>query len=695
MAVETNETRLATRYEAIRRREYELITSLLELLPKIDALGDDKVAQVRDALFHADHPFLMVFVGPFSSGKSSLINALLGEDLLAIGPVPTTDRISILRWGEEAQTMDSGGEVNTVFYPSELLKKVSFVDTPGLESIFQKHEETTSKFLHRSDVVILVMLATQAMSGRNLDYLRQLRGYGKKVIVVINQVDLLSDDEKETVRNYVLDQGRDVLGMKPEVWMISAKQGLQARRAKAAVSSGNGVVTSNGATVTDAQAPTEQTAQNEGEVAATDAAVTSADETSHTEAASAEAETTTSTPSEPVTNSGTIAAPPAPTSDELWRKSGLYLFEEYIDDQLDDVQRMRQKLQTPLQIIQNVHMVAMEAVRANQSVLDQYQGIADNVQQQLDSYKREQDKIVRELNEEITARFSESSERGNQAIQETFQLSQALKSVRRGIGELTGIARLFRRGGSQTYVRLAFERHKVYEPISQLPDISDKLGPRLEGKDVQDIDDLVKYAKKEVAALPPEIQSKVIGNIQSPSKYDRTILKDLRPKLEEIESQAREMETEKLDMNMRNALFVLAAWELILIVVIVLLLVGGGFNFSEPTAIIGIFLLIGLAMLGLLVLPLVGRVLQTGHTNRMLKHQTDYVDTLSKAADKQIEYGMRLRREVVAPLTRLVEAQTQIQTEQMNKLQIIDQEMVNIESELSKLGKKSMFGLRG
>ncbi|MBC7870454.1 MAG: dynamin family protein, partial [Chitinophagaceae bacterium] len=85
---------------------------MLEVLPKIDTLPEERIGQVRDALFHADHPFLMVFVGPFNSGKSSLINALLGKpDLLRVGPVPTTDRINILRYGDEPQQMDSGGEV--------------------------------------------------------------------------------------------------------------------------------------------------------------------------------------------------------------------------------------------------------------------------------------------------------------------------------------------------------------------------------------------------------------------------------------------------------------------------------------------------------------------------------------------------------------------------------------------------------
>ena len=59
--------------------------------------------QVRDALFHANHPFLMVMVGPFGSGKSSIINALLGEEVMEVGPIPTTDQIVILRRGADMQ----------------------------------------------------------------------------------------------------------------------------------------------------------------------------------------------------------------------------------------------------------------------------------------------------------------------------------------------------------------------------------------------------------------------------------------------------------------------------------------------------------------------------------------------------------------------------------------------------------------
>ncbi|MFW5748690.1 MAG: dynamin family protein [Chloroflexota bacterium] len=602
---EEQESRLATTYEALRRREYELISDLLELLPKIDTLGEDRVAQVRDALFHADHPFLMVFVGPFSSGKSSLINALCGEEVLAVGPVPTTDRISILRYGDEKQQMDSAGEVQTVFYPSKLLQKVSFVDTPGLESVFRDHEEITRKFLHRSDVVMLVMLATQAMTQRNLDYMQQLRDYGKKIILVVNQVDLLSDEDIEKVRQYVTEQSQDRLKIKPEVWMVSARKGLAAR--------------DNGALDT-----------------------------------------------------------------EKWAESGLKHFEDYIDEQLDDVQRLRQKLQTPLQIVQNVHKVALEAVRANQAVLDQYQGIADNVEAQLAAYRREQEKTVRELNEAVSKKFEEAADRGATAIRDTFKLSRTLGTVRIGLVDVLGLGSLFRRG-KPAYARQAFERFKVYEPIDELPDTSGKLGPRLEGKDLQDIDDLVSYARREIDKLPPTIQGKVIGEVRAPLKYDRSALQSIRPELEAIENEARVEETDKLESSVRSVRFGLALFELLIVAGLVIMALT---NFN-----LGVFLiLVFLGVLGLLAMPVVGYFMALSHKNRLLKLQGRYIDVMTRASDRQVEYGMTLRREVVGPLTRLVETQTQISTEQMNKLASIEQEMVKVESELARLGKRRLLG---
>ncbi len=620
MAIENVETRLALEYEAIRRQEYELITGLLEVLPQVDNLPEQRLAQARDALFHADHPFLVVLVGPFSSGKSSILNALLGDpQLLPVGPIPTTDRICIIRWGENPERITSAGEVDTVFHPSPLLQKVSLVDTPGLESVFQRHEEATRRFLHRSDVVLLVMLATQAMTARNLEYLQTLKDFGKKVIIVINQTDLLSAEEAESVRDYVLDQSQQRLGFKPDVWLVSAKQGVAAR-----------------------------------------------------------------------------------SGDELdriaWKESGLSRIEEYVDDQLNDVARLRQKLQTPLQIVQNVTRSALEAVRANQSALDSYQGIAANIEQQLAAQRREQEKIVRDINGEISDLFGAAAMRGSEAIRDLFQFSRALVSLWRGLFELIGLSGLLRRGSGHSYVRAAFDRRKAFEPIAELPATVDKLGPRLEGKDLQDIDDLVKYARREIDALPPAIRAKVIGTVQAPLGYDREALQQVRPALEALEDESRRVETDRLEQTLRNTLLYLAVWEAIIAIVIIFLLAGGNrlFEAGQPEwPFFALVILIGAGLLGLALLPLRGRLLESAYTNRMLKLQARYIAALSKAADQQIEYGMRLRRDAVLPLTRLIESQTHIQTEQLTRLQAAEQEIANIESALSNLGKRRLTGLRG
>ncbi|MEO1165741.1 MAG: dynamin family protein [Chloroflexota bacterium] len=618
MAEVASEPKLIQDYEIIRRREYELITDMLDILPRIDNLGEQRIGQVRDAMFHADHPYLMVLVGPFSSGKSSIINALLGEeDFLKIGPTPTTDRISILRWGEDAQNMGTAGGADTVFYPSPLLRKVSFVDTPGLESVFQEHEETTRKFLHRADVVLLVMLATQAMSQRNLEYMKMFKEYGKKVIIVISQADLISAEERETVEKYVREQSKDKLGVEPEIWFISALKGIEARQGEE-------------------------------------------------------------------------------LDKDLWRESGLQNFEEYVNKQLSDADRLRQKLQTPLQIVQTVHQGALDAVRNNQSTFDRYRNITENIEQQLAAQKSEQEKTVRDVNAEVETRFRLTGERSADAILEIFQFSRALSSLGRGIMELFGLARLLRRDSTPSYMEAVFNRYHVFEPIDEIPDEVAKLAPRLEGQDMQDLDDLVKYGNKEIQKLPEDMKEKVIGTIQAPATYDRSFLQDIRNELDDIEREAKTVETEKLESVRRNTLVYLAVWELFMIISIVGLIYGWSFVDSlmeVPLATISLLILLGAALLGFAALPLRGRTIHTEYVNRLLKLQARYTDVLTKAADKQIEHGMQLRRETIVPLTRLVDAQARIQDEQLEKLQKNEQNITKIEAALNALGRRKIFGI--
>ena len=143
----------------------------------------------------------------------------------------------------------------------------------------------------------------------------------------------------------------------------------------------------------------------------------------------------------------------------------------------------------------------------------------------------------------------------------------------------------------------------MWEPIDELPEVTDKLAPRLEGKDVQDIDDLVKYARREIDALPATIRGKVIGNVQPPLQYDRSVLQDVRPALEAIENEARVDETERIGSILRNSMLYLAVWEVLLILFGVFLLAGGSSLWPEnsSTPLFVLIVLLGLGIIRIVV----------------------------------------------------------------------------------------------
>lgn len=609
MTEQAQENKLIREYDALRQREFTVLSDLLEVLPKVDGLAPEYASQARDALFHTDNPYLMVLVGAFNAGKSSILNALLGApDVMPVGPVPTTDRITILRYGESAQRLASG-DVDTVLYPAPILQRVSLVDTPGLESVFQTHEAQTRKFLHRADAVLYVMLATQAMSADSLESLQNLREYGKKVILIVNQTDLLSPEERETVKNYVTEQARGRLGVDAVVWMMSAKQGLAANLAD---------------------------------------------------------------------------------DESGWRASGLAQVEEYIERQLDDAERLRQKLLTPLQIAETGAAQAIAKLKDNQTALDSSKAISENVRAQLSAQERDQQATVREVAAEAAGKFDEVAKRGGDAIRDIFQLNRVLGAFGRGIGELTGIAWLFRRGNTPSYVLKAFNDHKVFEPLDELPAVADKLAPRLEGRDLKDLDELVAYTAREIGGLPESIRQKVIGAPQSPVVYDRRAMQEVRPALVALEQDARTLETERFASASRQAIISLALWEILLLVFGVAVLGSGILGDGNVPM---LFLLLGLAMFGLAIMPLAGRVMAGRYAQRIYEKQQLYLEKFNAAAGAQVEYGMRLRRDVTAPLTRLVEAQVSVQGDQLNRLHAIEAEIGQLSNDVNKLGRRGLFGL--
>lgn len=602
-------TKLLSQYEAIRRQEYDEITALIDTLERVDELPDSQMEQIRDALFHANHPFLMVLVGPFGSGKSSVINALLGSEVLEVGPIPTTDHIVILRSGPDVQR-SRAGDIETVFHPEPLLENLSLVDTPGLESVFRTHDEVTRRFLHRADIVLLVMIATQVLTASNLEYLQALKVYGKRVIVVVNQVDVLDEEEREQVREFVLEQCRQQLGVEPKIWLVSARQALAAQREE-------------------------------------------------------------------------------PRDEIVWDESGFADIEEYIKETLGDAERIRQKLVTPVQISQNVTNAALTLVHTQQATLDVHRKTLENIEAQIQKARQEQAHTVDDALDDIAKQWDDVIRRGSEAIGDQFQFSRGISLFFSGLGEMTGLSRLFRRYRGQSRTESLFETHKVRETLNQIPQQVDKLGPRLEGRDVQDIDDLVDYTRQAVKQLPPSLSEKMIGKIQTPMRYDRRFLREARTPLDKLIRSAGQFETERIDRTLRSTLVILALWE---VLVLLLMLVVGISSFSGTTPDVGTILLVfglGLALVifGLALIPIRGWFLRRAYENRLRELRAEYLDTLKRATDELVAHGVQLRRDATAPFTRLIETQGTLLEELRTSLEAHKQALLRIEGGLAGMSR--------
>ena len=80
--------------------------------------------------------------------------------------------------------------------PVELLRDVHVVDTPGTNAIIREHERITADFVPRSDLVLFVTSADRPFTETERAFLEQVRGWGKKVVIVINKIDILEDEQQ-------------------------------------------------------------------------------------------------------------------------------------------------------------------------------------------------------------------------------------------------------------------------------------------------------------------------------------------------------------------------------------------------------------------------------------------------------------------------------------------------------------------
>ena len=206
-----------------------LLANLSDTLTAVPPTEQDRSA-LRDSIRQLDDFFLLVVVGEFNAGKSAFINALTGERVVEEGVTPTTARIQVLRHGDRvADEIDASG-IRVLTAPVDLLREVHIVDTPGTNAVIREHERLTLDFVPRADLVLFLTSADRPFTETERAFLDVIRDWGKKIMVVVNKVDIFErPEELEQVLTFVRDAAARVLGAVPDVYPVSARLAWRAK----------------------------------------------------------------------------------------------------------------------------------------------------------------------------------------------------------------------------------------------------------------------------------------------------------------------------------------------------------------------------------------------------------------------------------------------------------------------------------
>ncbi|MCY4353792.1 MAG: dynamin family protein [Truepera sp.] len=212
-------------------REKLLIGDLRGLLSRLDASESDLI-DLKTALRDLEGIFMLVVIGEYNAGKSSLLNALVGEKVMPEGVTPTTDRVVIVNYGETERESEDSATLLRRSYPADILRNLALVDTPGTNAVITRHQELTERFIPRADLVLFVTSADRPFTESERAVLELIGSWGKKITLVVNKLDILEGPEqRQQVLDFVCDHGRKTLGVTPQVFGVEAKRAFRARAA--------------------------------------------------------------------------------------------------------------------------------------------------------------------------------------------------------------------------------------------------------------------------------------------------------------------------------------------------------------------------------------------------------------------------------------------------------------------------------
>ena len=597
--------------ENLLTTERGLLQRLRHDLTRLEASKEDS-GRLEQAQMQLDELFLLVVVGEFNAGKSAFINALLGQSLLEEGATPTTVRVHRIHYGERVSRTVQEADLEIIAAPVDWLREINIVDTPGANAVIQRHQEITEDFVPRSDLVLFVTSADRPFSESERLFMDRVRQWGKKVVIVVNKVDILNDADIARVRAFVAENAVKLLGIEPQIFLVSAKL---AQRAKFANQSAN--------------LPTSQS---------------------------------TNLPILHSTNLPTPQPTNLPTILELWSASRFEPLERYILDTLDQQERLRLKLLSPLGIADKLR-IKYAAVAANrlEILADDFISI-DDVERDLAAFGEDMNRDFQYRLGQIDATLYAMADRGIAFIDQWLR-----------IGRVFDLA-------NSAKVREAFEHEVVADTNLQLERQINDLIDWIVEREHKQWQGVMSYLNRRADLHKERMIGEVGGSFESNRRVLlETVRRDTQRAIGGFDHQA---EAAKLAESVQSALAQTAIVEVGALGLGALLI---GALHTLVLDLTGLLFAGALAAVGLYVLPARRRKARDELRAKVADLQTRLHEALRAQFGQEMSRSEQAMQEAIQPYTRFIRNEQEKLTGIAGNLAGIEQEMRTLRAKIEAL----------
>ncbi len=222
---------LGQNYFQTRSRLGAAVQSLSELCERVE-MDPARIAMLRNLMANLRDPFLFVVAGEVNAGKSTLLNAIFGEDFCSTDVIPTTNQIAYFKYGKEPHEFEFSEDILEVYRPNEFLRDFNLVDTPGTNSIEPRHQRITEHFLPISDLVLFVFSVTNPWGATTWELLDRIHHqWRKKIVFVLQQCELRTEEEVRAILDHLQKTAHHRFGRHFPTFAVSAKQAFLAKTA--------------------------------------------------------------------------------------------------------------------------------------------------------------------------------------------------------------------------------------------------------------------------------------------------------------------------------------------------------------------------------------------------------------------------------------------------------------------------------